>query len=510
MDIAQSINKIETQVGRLSPMQKFLLGTDGSVTQILEAITGKQVVIETKVQKIIAADPTTAERLGISQGDPVNYRIVEIKTAASGEVLIYAISHTPIARLSPEFKNDLMRADIPIGRIIQNHRIEARREILNARVFPASEEAGRIFSICSREPLLSREYRIIHGGEPLIFIEEQFPYNRFLDERRIIVQTPSRLHLTLIDMHGGSGRVDGSVGIALNEPGILLEVRQSPVLEVQGCDSVTRERIMNSALQVLKGLHAGGNVSITVREYYPSHIGLGSGSQLMLAIARGIAESYGRSLPIKELALLVGRGGTSGIGTAAFEHGGFIIDGGHTFGQGCEKSEFRPSAASRGVRPPPVIVRHEFPADWRILLAMPNLPAGVSGMKETDIFKTHCPVPLDEVRTLCHEILMRMLPGIIGKDLELFGSSVNVIQGLGFKKVELCLQPKEIPALIEIMRSSGAACAGMSSFGPTVYAIDDTDMLGIEQAVQSFMNDHGGGSTLITSARNKGASVRIA
>jgi beta-ribofuranosylaminobenzene 5'-phosphate synthase len=72
------------------------------------------------------------------------------------------------------------------------------------------------------------------------------------------------------------------------------------------------------------------------------------------------------------------------------------------------------------------------------------------------------------------------------------------------------LQPKEIPALIEIMRSSGAACAGMSSFGPTVYAIDNTDMRGIEQAAQLFMNDHGGGSTLITSARNKGASVRIA
>ncbi len=153
--------------------------------------------------------------------------------------------------------------------------------------FPHQRKIGRIFSICSHEPLLSRQYRIIHGGEPLIFIEEQFPYNRFLEERRIIVQTPSRLHLTLIDMHGGSGRVDGSVGIALDEPGILLEVRQSPVLEVQGCDSVTRERIMDSALQVLKGLHAGGKVSITVREYYPSHIGLGSGSQLMLAIARG-------------------------------------------------------------------------------------------------------------------------------------------------------------------------------------------------------------------------------
>jgi beta-ribofuranosylaminobenzene 5'-phosphate synthase len=510
MDIAHRLKDIETQVGRLSSMQKFLLGTDGSVTQILEAITGEPVCIETRVQKIIAADPTTAERLGIRQGDPVNYRVVEIKTTASGEVLIYAISYTPIARLSPEFKDDLMKADIPIGRIIQNHCVEARREILNAWVSPASEEAGRIFSLCSHEPLLRRQYRIIHQGEPLIFIEEQFPYNRFLEERRVIVQTPSRLHLTLIDMHGGSGRVDGGVGITLNEPGILLEVRQSPVLEVQGCDSVTQKRIMDSARQVLKGLHAGGNVSITVREHYPTHIGLGSGSQIMLAIAQGIAEIYGRSLPIKELALLVGRGGTSGIGTAAFEHGGFIVDGGHAFGQNREKSEFRPSAASRGVRPPPVIVRHEFPADWRILLAMPNLPAGASGRRETDIFKTHCPVPLEEVRALCHEILMRMLPGVIEKDLELFGSSVNAIQGLGFKKIELGLQPKEIPALIEIMRSSGAACAGMSSFGPTVYAIDNTDMRGIEQAAQSFMNDHGGGSTLITSARNKGASVRIA
>ena len=105
---------------------------------------------------------------------------------------------------------------------------------------------------------------------------------------------------------------------------------------------------------------------------------------------------------------------------------------------------------------------------------------------------------------------MRMLPGIIERDLELFGSSVNAIQGLGFKKVELGLQPKQIPDLLEIMRSSGAACAGMSSFGPTVYAIDDSDMRGVEQAARSFMNDHGGGTTLITSARNKGASVRIA
>ena len=194
-------------------------------------------------------------------------------------------------------------------------------------------------------------------------------------------------------MYGGSGRVDGGVGITLNEPGILIEVHQSAVLEVQGCDTRTQERIMDTARQVLKELHAGSNVSITVRNGYPSHIGLGSGSQLMLAVARGIAEIYGRTPTVKDLALLVGRGGTSGIGTAAFEHGGFIVDGGHAFGHNGEKSEFRPSAASRGVRPPPVIARHDFPPDWRILLAIPDLPAGASGTEESDIFRTRCPVP---------------------------------------------------------------------------------------------------------------------
>jgi len=510
MDIAHCLHEIEDRVGRLSPMQKFLLGTDGSVTQILEAITGKQVVINTREQKIIPADAPTAERLGIGTGDPVNYRIVEIKTLAGSEVLIYAISHTPIGRLSPEFKEDLMKADIPVGRIIQTHRIESRREILNARVSPATPEMAKIFSLGNHEPLLSRQYRIIHRGQPLIFIEEQFPYNKFLDERRVVVQTPSRLHLTLIDMHGGSGRVDGGVGITLDDPGILLEARASPELEVIGCDDMTRERVMGTALKVLEGLGIGGSVSVTVRENVPSHVGLGSGSQIMLATARGIAEVYGRSVSIQDLAFLVGRGGTSGIGTAAFEHGGFIIDGGHPFGSGHGKTGFRPSSASAGVRPPPVIVHHEFPSDWRILIASPHLPPGASGITEKDIFRAYCPVPVEEVRALCHEILMRMLPGIVERDLDLFGSSVNAIQGLGFKKVELSLQPDEIPGLIETVRSAGAAGAGMSSFGPVVYAVGDTGMEAIQQAAREFMDDHGGGSTLITSARNSGALVRTA
>lgn len=510
MDIARAIAEMEAQVGRISPVLKFLLGTDGSVTQILESITGKKIVIRTVIQKIVPADRCAADNLDITEGDPVNYRVVEIRTEGSGDVLIYATSFTPINRLSPAFKDDLMKADIPIGRIISQHHIEARREILSARVTPATDEMGRIFAICKNEPVLSRQYQIIHAKKPLIIIEEQFPYNRFLDKPRVIIRTPSRVHVTLIDLHGGSGRVDGGIGITLDEPSMLLEAEISPVLSVTGGDTTQHERVRSIAEDVLQKLGAAGSIAITVRNSYPPHVGLGSGSQLALAVARAISELHGRHLPVRELAKLVGRGGTSGIGTAAFEYGGFIVDGGHRFGKRGEKTDFRPSAASRGVSPPPIIARHDFPSDWRILLAIPDVPAGASGSKETDIFRDNCPVPLAEVRELSHEVLMRMLPGIASSDLDLFGSSINAVQRLGFKKVELSIQPSQVTGLLDVLREAGAAGAGLSSFGPAVYAVGDTGMTGIEHAAQTYMKEHCGGTTLITTARNTGAIIRVA
>ena len=510
MDITQSIQDIEKSVGHLSPVQKILLGTDGSVTQLLEAVTGHTVTIRTLEQEVVPADAAIAEQLSVPVGEPVNHRVVELKDAETGTVLIYAISETPLSRLNPCFKEDLMKADIPIGKIIRQHRIEARREIVCTRVSPAPDSTSRVFSICRSEPLLSRQYRIIHQGEPLIFITEQFPYNRFLDERRVIVETGSRIHLALIEMHGGSGRVDGGIGIALDDPRVLLEARQSAGVEVTGCDETTGRLVQDVATRTIAGIKAGAGASITVRSSYPVHTGLGSGSQLSLATAKAICELYDRQVTVTELAQLTERGGTSGIGTAAFETGGFIIDGGHRFGPGCEKTGFAPSSASKGVRPAPVTVRHAFPPDWRIVLAIPDIPKGASGGHEADIFRQHCPVPADEVRALCHEVLVRMLPGIVEHDLDLFGSSVNAIQNLGFKRVEHSLQPKEIAGLLNAMRSAGAAGAGMSSFGPTLYAVCDTGIRDVEGAAQSFMDGGCGGRTLVTSARNTGAAVRVA
>jgi beta-ribofuranosylaminobenzene 5'-phosphate synthase len=509
MEIQARIQELEREAGRLSRVQKILLGTDGSITRILEVITGGLVRITTLSQEVVPATREVAEDLRIREGDPVNHRVVRIEEAEKGRCLLHAVSDAPMDRLPPAFREDLMRADIPIGKILARHRVEARREILDARVIPSAMEHAALFGTFRKEPLLARRYRIIHQGEPLILIEEQFPYNAFRDERRVIVETPSRIHLGLIDLHGGLGRVDGGIGISLEEPGILLEVRPCRETRASGGDEASRAVAQRVSASVLRAIRAPGGVEITLRRVYPSHVGLGSGSQLALAVARGTCELFGRSHPVRELALMAGRGGTSGIGTATFEQGGFLVDGGHSFGEAGEKADFRPSAASAGVRPAPIIARHDLPPAWQVVLATPRIPAGASGAREVDIFRSACPVPLEEVRETCHEVLMRMLPGVVDRDLELFARAVNRIQDLGFKKVEHSLQPPEIRLLMAEMLDAGAPCAGMSSFGPTVYAITDSGAPGVLRAAERFMEGHGGGSAWISPPRNTGAGVRV-
>lgn len=503
--VAQKIAQLEEAIGRLSPVQKMLLGTDGSVTSLLEVITGDEVGIETIAQKVVKANSTVAGELNIRVGDQVNYRVVKLKNSRTGETLIYAVSYTPLDRLEPRFRDDLMRADIPIGVILQRHRIESRRDITDTGYAVADGGMSDLFRIFPKELMLNRSYRIIRGGEPLIMISESFPYNMFQDERRVIIETPSRIHMTLTDLCGQAGRVDGGIGIALKHPNIVVEGVLARELTVEGDHC---ERALDAAKKVMERYSLGG-ARISVRSSYRMHVGLGGGTQLAIAAGKLLTELYNRQIPVREIAATVSRGGTSGIGIAAFETGGFIIDGGHTFGPGKQKSDFRPSSASVGVSPPPVIARHEFPPSWKIVLAIPNIEKGAHGQREVDVFRDFCPVPLQDVQELCYQVMVKMVPSLIEEDMDGFGQAVNRIQQIGFKKVEVDLQHPLIKRLMSDMVSSGAACAGLSSFGPTVYAITDTGTRDIESAARVAMADVGG-DLVITSARNQGAKMRTA
>uniref|UniRef100_A0A7J2TKE0 DUF98 domain-containing protein n=1 Tax=Archaeoglobus fulgidus TaxID=2234 RepID=A0A7J2TKE0_ARCFL len=159
----------------MNPIHRILLITDGSITAIIEAFTQKSVMVETLVQKIVKADEEVADRLGIMTGEDVNYRVVYLK--AGGVIYAKAISYTPLKRLQNSFKDDLIRADIPIGKIMKMHKIEARREIRWGKVVK-DETLASEFGV--KKPFfIVRNYGIIHKNEVLIDITEFFPMERF-------------------------------------------------------------------------------------------------------------------------------------------------------------------------------------------------------------------------------------------------------------------------------------------------------------------------------------------
>jgi beta-ribofuranosylaminobenzene 5'-phosphate synthase len=340
-----------------------------------------------------------------------------------------------------------------------------------------------------------------------MLIEEFFPASSFTGEPRIIIEAPSRLHLGLIDMNGALGRVDGGIGIALDHPRTIIEACRTRDLTALGGDEESKQRARRAAEAVISRFGLRGGAQIIIHTTASGHIGLGSGTALSLAVARAVCELHGLTVKTAELAKIVGRGGTSGIGTAAFESGGFILDGGHAFGIKEGKADFRPSSASSGINPAPVITRHPFPEDWQIHIIVPSLGRLVSGGLEEEIFRESCPVPIGEVRETCHEVVMRMLPGIVENDIEIFGAAVNRIQDLGFKRLEISRQHPLIPALIAGLREAGAPCTGMSSFGPVVFAITETGFLDLERETKDILGDVPC-RILRTKANNHGASAR--
>ncbi len=325
---------------------------------------------------------------------------------------------------------------------------------------------------------------------------------------KIEVKTPSRLHFTLIDLNGSLGRIDGGIGVTLDYPNVLIEAEPSKSILVEGEKKDLAESIIRKAINKIS---PGNGVKIKIKSTIPDHVGLGSKTQLSLAIATAINRIYARNFSVRELVKIVGRAGTSGIGVAAFERGGFILDGGHSFGPGKQKEKFLPSSASLAP-PAPVIIRQDVPEDWFFVIGIPNVDKGAHGAREVGIFKKYCPIPLREVEKLSHLILMKTLPAIMDKDIEVFGKSLHEIQKIGFKKVEVELQDRVVKKLINFMIENGAYGSGVSSFGPAVYGlvsgIETAEKLSLE--TELFLKKHTGGTAFISGVNNKGVEVKEA
>lgn len=301
----------------------------------------------------------------------------------------------------------------------------------------------------------------------------------------MLVKTGCRLHFGLIDLNGDLGRIDGGVGLGLSNPGVTISVVPSESLTVQGPQS---ELVQNYA-STLMNKYGLPPAELSIETVIPRHVGLGSGTQLALATGKAMLSISDKDVPTTELADCLGRGGTSGIGTAVFDSGGFILDGGHSIE---EKSQFLPSSAS-DTSPPPIISRMRFP-DWNIRIFKPT-GSKIAGKEEKSLFQTKTPIALDSVRQISHIVLMKLLPSIAESDFTEFRDAIELIQKVAWKKIEVENQPRS-KKLIDELSEKGLA-AGLSSWGPTVYAISPTPINDVDLNCPYFES----------SPDNEGASV---
>jgi beta-RFAP synthase len=276
----------------------------------------------------------------------------------------------------------------------------------------------------------------------------------------VSVSVPARLHLGFLDLNGGLGRKFGSIGLALDRPVTRITLRAARRTSVSGPDSARAQRCLAT---IIDALDLPGSYALEIDEAIPPHSGLGSGTQLALAIAAAMRRLNRLPLDVRGDAALLDRGARSGIGIALFSTGGVVVDGGRT-----------PEGP-----PPPVVAHQPFPETWRILLMFDRDAIGVHGKQERDAFSTLPPFPAEDAAQLCRRVLMQALPALAERDIANFGAAIGEIQarlGDHFASVQGGrYTSKRVEEAATFLAANGAHVCGQSSWGPTGFAFVESE-----------------------------------
>lgn len=277
--------------------------------------------------------------------------------------------------------------------------------------------------------------------------------------------TGSRLHFGLLDTRAPFG----GVGIMIDQPRTVVRLTSSssPVtVGISDANLPAEDNIDQRVRQILArfGQHSGSRemlaTRISVDERPHSHTGLGTGTQLALAVAEGLAALYGVKLEREILATqIAGRGQRSAVGIHGYWQGGLVYE------------------AAKGARAVlnPVVCQTVLPESWRVVLFAAKQPAvRISGGEEKARF-AKLKRPNSVVRGGLKSILeSQLLPALQASDFERFSDAVfqyNLTSGGFFTAVQGGpYQGPQTASFIRRLRAEGVQGIGQSSWGPTVFA----------------------------------------
>lgn len=327
--------------------------------------------------------------------------------------------------------------------------------------------------------------------------------------RLVRVTAPGRLHLGFMDPAATLGRRFGSLGLVINGWATQVELSAArgshDELSADGAEAQAELDRAHAHLQSLKARTGQpAALHLHLAQALPAHAGLGSGTQLALAIGRAFARWHRLSLSTATLAHGLGRGLRSGIGIAGFDQGGLLLDG----GPGPDGT------------PAPVLSRVNLPAAWRVLLVLDPARRGLSGAEERQALSTLPPLTREQAAELCHQTLMQVLPGAANADFAAFATGLSRIQtllGEHFAPAQAG-ESYTSPAVGHLMRwlaanaprvTGAPAGIGQSSWGPTSFAIvaSQAQAEALVAAARTAGAVADGLQLGITTARNEGAGV---
>lgn len=320
----------------------------------------------------------------------------------------------------------------------------------------------------------------------------------------VAVETAGRLHFGFCNLSLTHERLYGALGVALDAP--RCRVTADSADGVRCADPLAREY----AERVVDLLDLPG-ATVTVEDRLPRHTGLGSGTQLALAVARAIAGAYDLEIDPRALAPDLGRGGRSGIGVGTFEAGGFVLDAGHPVAR---FTTDRPADGEWTV--PAVAVRHGIPDDWRFLLVTPQAEPGRSGDDEDAGMREAVErADADTGDRVAGVVLRQVLPAVAEGAVERFGSAVAEVgrlNGSWYADQQGGVYRPPVGKLVSTLETAPAVFgAGQSSWGPTTYGITDAARADAARDAGEAALDEGGveGTVRVVAGRNEGATVGV-
>jgi beta-RFAP synthase len=310
----------------------------------------------------------------------------------------------------------------------------------------------------------------------------------------IHVRAPARIHLTVLDMnrfapdHPGGGGIGFAIQcyctaeVRCTKKEIVIDYNRAPI--IQNFVAVFRNVV---------GYTGGFRIKITDHEY--KHVGLGSTSTVMIAVATAMNEAVGSPLSTTQLRHLIGHnyveetadgriafGFETGVGPAVSIHGGMAV-------MGDELS---------------LVYHHPFAEGKNVFIIIPPTDISSAGTQEFDLL-------MNKARTLDYRdrelkaylFLMDLIPALEKGDLRKAGDVIWEIEFRGSKRAEVEHHSFEIYHYMSQLRERNLEFVGMSSVGPSIAVVTERD----RNAMENLIKPLGLKIAIATNVDNRGLTV---